>query len=168
MLNAFSIFLSLYLLFICIFSFLYSSYGPIVSLTGLRLFVLSIIPINIILTPPRELSISVTSNALIVVFYMLFCTFSFIFNFNSYPSIHGLTFLGPRYPFLYEGPIPACLAFGSFSCFILLCHLIHPKRANTLIVYHAITLFFNLITGGRSGLIVSLFADRLNFAYNNS
>ena len=48
--NTFLILLSIYLFIICILAFSYSAYGALVSLTGLRLFVLAIIPINIILT----------------------------------------------------------------------------------------------------------------------
>ena len=87
---------------------------------------------------------------------MIFCSCSLILNFNSYPATYGLTFIGPRFPFLYEGPIPACIAFGSFSCFILFCHTLYPKKANLLFLCHAVILFFNLVTGGRSGLIISL------------
>ena len=153
--NTFLIVLSIYLFSICLLAFLYSAYGPLVSLTGLRLFALASIPINIILTEPDELQVKISSNIYIILFYMGFCFISLLMNFNSYPAIYGVTFLGPRFPFLYEGPIPACLAFGSFSCFILFCHYIYPKKANILLFLHAVLLFFNMLTGGRSGLIIS-------------
>ena len=153
--NIFLIFLSIYLFVICILAFSYSAYGPLVVLTGLRLFALSIIPLNIILSPLGDLPIKISSNVYIVLFYMGFCFVSLLINFNSYPAIYGVTFLGPRFPFLYEGPIPACLAFGSFSCFILFCQFTYPKKANILILLQAVILFFNMITGGRSGLIIS-------------
>ena len=153
--NTFLIILSIYLFIICFLAFSYSVYGPLVSLTGLRLFVLATIPINIILTAPDELPMKISSNIYILLFYMGFCFISLLINFNSYPAIYGVTFLGPRFPFLYEGPIPACLAFGSFSCLILFCHFIHPKKANILILLQVVVLFFNMLTGGRSGLIIS-------------
>lgn len=154
--NVFLILLSLYLFFICILSFLYSSYGPLVSLTGLRLLVLSIIPLNIMLLPSdKNLPISLSPNILIISFYMMLCGFALIISFNSYPAVYGVTIFGPRFPFLYEGPIPACLAFGSFSCFTLFYQYIFPKKSKILLLCQLIILFFNMLTGGRSGLIVS-------------
>ena len=153
--NAFLITITICLLIICLNALLFSSYGPLVALTGFRLFVLATIPFTIMLFSPSELSISTKPNIFIFFFYMIFCGISFLLNFGSASSDYGVTFLGPRFPFLYEGPLPACFAFGSFSCFILFCQYAYPNKRFRLTLCHIIVLFFNMFTGGRSGFIVS-------------
>ena len=150
---------AIYLLLLVFISFLIGTFGFLVTLSGLRLFTLSVIPFIIILFNSNEHNHNYKLNIFIILFYMTLSALAFFIGFELFPPLYGVTSFGSRFPFIYEKPIPASLAFASFSCFFLFYQSITNRHKYVFWFIQLVLLFFVLLTGGRSGITISLLAS---------
>ncbi len=145
-----------------ILSFLYSIFNDfeiIYFLVGLRFYILSILPVLLlegkIFVINRQIILNIDR---ISYFYLGLNLITLAESFSSKFVAFGnySTFLGQRFPFLYEDPIVAAMMFGSLALYyyfrIFYSRLSKEKIIFLLLIY--LLLYFSLFTGGRAGLSI--------------
>ena len=159
-------FIVLFFLLASFFLGVTDKFGPILIASAVRFFILASMPLLINIIRPRFTVQHLRINLYILIFYLLLSFLSFIVGYHSFPPIYGATFLGPRFPFIYENPITSSMAFASFICFLswlVVNRITIVNRVPLILTFVSVLFFFILLTGGRSGLIASAFAIILLF-----
>jgi len=157
------------ILLLPIFSFIYyffNDFQLVNSLIGIRFYILVGFPILLISDNLKNSEkFNLKSVDRIFFFYLFLNSFTYFFGFNdSYKSMVGSTFLGPRFSFIFENPIVAAMSFGVL---ILYCNFkistLKVKKQKLLFLFLSFILFyFCLLTGGRAGLSVTMLITLIN------
>ena len=126
--------------------------------TGIRFYILFSLPLLVIEENKiNNFKKNIRINDFIIYFYFILNVTTLILGKNDFG---GMTFLGPRYSFIYESPNLAAAQFCVFLLYFNFKLIIEKKAINkTKIFILSILLFtLTLFTGGRAGLILSALA----------
>lgn len=150
---------------LCIPSFIYplvlSEFNATLYIVGMRYFTLILIPLALYISPPIITKNHVKLMLGVIVVYLLLCIYVFLVGFSGYLPYYGATFLGPRFPFVYENPIVSSMTFGAISlfCSTVICDRLFLRGIILrfmLLFISFIFLCLALYTGGRAGLLVAI------------
>lgn len=135
-------------------------YNVVLLATGIRFYILFSLPL-MVFEDQENLNFrrNITINDFIVYVYLVLNIISLIIGHADFEqSGYTDTFLGVRYPFIFDNPVIAAQQFGVFLLYLNF-RLIISKRffeKTTFLITSFIVLFLTLYTGGRAGLVVAM------------
>ncbi len=135
-------------------------YNLVLLTTGIRFYILLSLPL-LVFEDQENLNFkrNITINDYIFYFYLILNVSTLLIGHGDFARIgYGDTFLGVRYPFIFDNPVLAAQQFGVFLLYmnfrILIAKSLFEKTKFLFISYLLLLLTF--YTGGRAGLVVAM------------
>ncbi len=135
-------------------------YNIVLISTGIRFYILFSLPL-MIFEDEENLNFrrNITINDYIFYFYLFINVLSLIIGHGDFAKAgYGDTFLGVRYPFIFENPILPSQQFGVFLLYLNFRMLIAKKlfEKTKFLILSYLVLLLTFYTGGRAGIVVAM------------
>ena len=135
-------------------------YNVVLLTTGIRFYILFSLPL-MVFEEQENLNFrrNININDFIVYVYLALNIISLLIGHESFArSGYTDTFLGVRYPFIFDNPVIAAQQFGVFLLYLNFRMIISKGfyEKTKFLILSFIVLFLTLYTGGRAGLVVAM------------